>query len=59
MRSFNDIENIGSIRIIIQNGDIVQLHKELKKLTTQQISDLLLQLDYDEQIMFWDMVPID
>lgn len=58
MHSFNDIENIRSIRIIIRNGNIWQLHKELKKLTTQQISELLLQLDNNEQIKFWRMVPI-
>lgn len=58
VQSFNNNESIGSIRIIIQGGNIFQLHYELQKLSANEISGLLLQLDPKEQYKLWSMVPI-
>ena len=58
MQSFNNYDSIGSIRIILQGGNIFQLHHELHKLSANEISELLLQLDPKEQYKLWSMVPI-
>ena len=58
MRSFNTSELIASIKVVLQKGDIVQLHSELRKLTASQISDLLLQLNQIEQSILWKMIPL-
>ena len=58
MRSVNTSELIASIKVVLQKGDIVQLHSELQKLTASQISDLLLHLNQVEQSILWKMIPL-